>query len=70
MFKNQHYENSIEYIATKSIYCLSLIIYMMKKITDELVSMDTNVLGGNETPVCFTSFWLCFCQANSSTNME
>ena len=31
--------------------------------------VDTNVLGGNETPNCFSAFWLCFCQADFSTNM-
>ena len=90
MFKHQHYETSREDIVVEAIYCLILIISMMKKITDEWVSMhrkkvisklgilngvslgnvDTNVLGGNETPFSFASFWLCFCQANSSTNME
>jgi hypothetical protein len=27
-------------------------------------NVDTNILGGNETPYCFSSFWLCFCRAD------
>ena len=47
----------------KGIACLGILNGVV------LGNVEKNVLGGNDTPFYFASFWLCFCQDNSSANM-